>query len=758
MKTSHFAFPFVVLLLLAVFVSPVFPQPQTSSNDAHLCGTLIDPSGSSIAGVRITAQLQGTPASSSRTWTAVSSSDGSYSLALPPGRYQVRFASDSFSPKEIFVELQASESRNLPVRLDLALLSSNVLVTSQTEPIPVEQSPAPSSAITRKEIDQRQSIFMPDLLSFSPGVNFGRTGTNGATASIFLDGGNSNFTKVLVDGSPINPPGGAVDFSILTTDNIDKVEIVRGAESAIYGTDAVSGVVQLFTHRGDTTVPAFSLFSEGGSYSTARGGGQFSGVLGRFDYSGSASYFETGGQYPNSDYINRTFSGNFGYSFSDTNQIHLALRNNSGDAGTPGQIAFTPPSLYQRYNQELFSSNLRWDFITGTHWHNQLMGAESYTRQHSYNDQQSFYAIDPNAFCPQTNPTAVATAEFCDFLYDAKYKYNRASFNAQSTYLLRNFAATVGYQYEVENASIYFLQQPHARRNNQAGFLDFRYSPIARISLNAAVRIEDNGYFGTRAVPRAGATFVLHYSKGFWGDTSLRAFYGQGIKEPRFDQTYGTDPCDPGNVSLKPEASKNWSAGIDQKLAGDRIKFSAEYFSNRFYNIVSFQELPVTPACPFGVGDYFNTDLARARGANITAQARATKWLFVAGNYMYDDTRVITSPNATDPAEIPGNRLIRRPLNSGSITLTGVYKRFNAVFAGYFSGVRTDSDFLGLGYTRNPGYARFDLSASYIFYRGFSVYARATNLFDKQYQDALGYPALGRQAIAGLRYQFAGRN
>ena len=125
---------------------------------------------------------------------------------------------------------------------------------------------------------------------------------------------------------------------------------------------------------------------------------------------------------------------------------------------------------------------------------------------------------------------------------------------------------------------------------------------------------------------------------------------------------------------------------------------------------------------------------------------------------MYDDTRVITSPNATDPAEIPGNRLIRRPLNSGSITFTGVYKRFNAVFAGYFSGVRTDSDFLGLGYTRNPGYARFDLSASYVFYRGFSVYARATNLFDKQYQDALGYPALGREAIAGFRYQFAGRN
>src|SRR5208337_2887500 len=103
----------------------------------------------------------------------------------------------------------------------------------------------------------------------------------------------------------------------------------------------------------------------------------------------------------------------------------------------------------------------------------------------------------------------------------------------------------------------------------------------------------------------------------------------------------------------------------------------------------------------------------------------ATTWLFVAGNYTYDDTRVLKSPNATDPAEIAGNRLIRRPLNSGSITLTAAYRRFSAVFDGYFTGVRTDSDFLFLGYPRNPGYARFDFSTSYTFYRGLSIYARA---------------------------------
>jgi vitamin B12 transporter len=762
MKTNRSVFCLTVLLLCSVLAAATFPQAQSAN--AHLTGIVTDPSGAAIAGVRITVLLEGV--SNNRLSSTTSSSDGSFSLSIPSGRYQIHFSSDSFATRTVPVALQPSESRSLPVRMELATLSADVLVTSQPEPIPVQQSPAPSSAVTREEIDQRQSVFIPDLLIYTPGITISRTGINGGTASLFLDGGNSNFTKVLVDGSTINAPGGSVDFSLLTTDNIDKVEVVRGAESAIYGTDAVSGVVQLFTHHGDTEIPAFSVFSEGGSYSTGRGGGQLSGLLGKFDYSGAASYFETDGEYPNSDYINRTLSGNFGYSFSNSNQLHLALRNNSGDAGTPGQIEFTPPSLYSRYNQELFSSNLRWDFATGSHWHHQLMGAESYTRQHSYNTQQSFYATDPNAFCPQSSPSAVPTAEFCDYVFDSKYQYNRASVNAQTTYTLRNFAATAGYQYEVENASIYFLEQPHVRRNNQGGYLDFRYSPISRLSLDVALRAEANDYFGTRVVPRVGGNYALRYGKGFWGDTRLRAFYGEGIKEPRFDQTYGTEPCDSGNLSLKPESSKTWSAGVDQKLAGDHIKISAEYFDNRFYNIVSFtfcspgEPCPVTPpaGCPFGFGTYFNTDLARARGTNISAEARATKWLLIAGTYTHDDSLVIASPNAFDPAEVPGNRLLRRPPNSGSITFIGTYHRFNAVFAGYFTGQRTDSDFLGLGLTRNPGYARFDFSTSYTFYRGFSIYAHATNLFDKSYQDALGYPALGRDARVGLRYQFAGRN
>src|SRR5207302_1998523 len=128
-------------------------------------------------------------------------------------------------------------------------------------PTPAQQTTAPTDVISRETIDNRQAVSLPELLEFSPGIAVGRTGPFGGTASIFLNGGNSNFTKVLVDGTPINPPGSAVDFSSLTLANIDKVEIVHGAESAIYGTDAVSGVIQLFIHRSSTSIPEFTVYN-----------------------------------------------------------------------------------------------------------------------------------------------------------------------------------------------------------------------------------------------------------------------------------------------------------------------------------------------------------------------------------------------------------------------------------------------------------------------------------------------------------------
>lgn len=757
--------------LLLVFVLPAVllgigfsAQAQNNSPDAHLSGTLLDSSGAGVPNVHITARSEGDQ--NAQLWKASSSTDGTYSLSLPPGRYHLSFERSPFVARAFDVDLHANQQRQLALHLELEPLNANVIVTAQAEPTLVDQTTAPVSVITRQEIDERQSVGLADALTFAPGIAIGRTGPEGGTASVFLNGGNSNFTKVLIDGAPINPPGGALDFSSVTLDNIDKAEIVRGAESAIYGTDAVSGVIQLFTHRGSTRTPEFSIYGEGGSFASGRSGGQLSGLLGAFDYSVAGSYFGTAGQGQDDDFLNRTLSGNFGYSFSDTNEVRLTLRNNDSIAGIPGQTLFEPPNLDQRYTQHLFSSSARWNFTTGKHWRHQISGAESYTWQANNNPVQSFFATDPNAFCPQSNPAAVPTAEFCDFTGNSHFQYNRANVTAQTSYLISNFGVTAGYEYEVENAFLTSINVPHARRNNQAGFLDFRYRPHPRASLNFGGRAEANSNFGTRAVPRAGASLVLLYGKGVRGDTLFRVFYGEGIKEPRFDQIFGDNFGDFGNPSLKPEASKTWTSGLEQKLFGDRVRMTAEYFSSRFYDIVSFAFCSSTnnfcdltfPVVPGGFGYFFNTDIARARGLNFTGETRFTRWLNLAGNYTYDDSRVIKASNAFDPTELPGNRLIRRPANSGSLTLNAAFRRLNVTLGGYFTGVRTDSDFLGLGLKQNPGYARFDLSGSYRLGHGVTLYARATNLFDKQYQDALGYPALGRDMRAGLRYTFRGRN
>ena len=532
--------------------------------------------------------------------------------------------------------------------------------------------------------------------------------------------------------------------------------------------NAVSGVIQLFTHRGSTRTPCIGLFAEGGNFGSGRGGADVSGLVGRFDYSAAGSYFSTDGPDVGNRFVNRTASGNFGYSFTDTNQLRLAIRNNGSNAGTPGQTVFTPPNSDAHTDYENFSANARWDFAEGKHWHYQLSGSEAYNRRISDNPTQSFFIAGLNSPCPQdpTSPNSVPTTQFCDFPGNSGAKQNRANVAAQASYLLPNFAATGGYQYEVENAFLSTIQVDHARRNNQGGFLDFRYSPHPRMTLSFGGRAEANGSFGTRVVPRVGASVALLQGRDFWGETRLRLYYGEGIKEPGFEQTIGFDICDPGNPTLKPESSKSWSAGIQQKVAGEHVNVSVDYFSNRFYDLVSFTSCSVFAPCnvpiPVGCsspfwGSFFNTDKARARGVNVSAEAKLAKWLKVIGNYTYDDTRVIEADNAFDPTQMAGNRLLRRPLHSGSLTLFYAYRSFAATFAGYVTGGRTDSDFLFLGLTRNPGYARFDFSTSYNFGRGVSAYVRAQNLFDKEYQDTLGYPSLGREVRVGMNYRFGGK-
>jgi len=730
MKTSllHAAF-----LLFAVSVIGFSTQAQSDSPDAQLSGRLTDLSGYGVGNVKITAQLENNP--NARIWSAVSSADGTFLLVIPAGPCRAHFQHPSFVPRDVVLVLAPGEHRTLDLRLEIERVSENVVVTANALPLDLDHTPAPVDLIGRQEIEQRQAVSLPDLLATQTGVSLARTGTIGGFTTLFVDGGNSSFTKVLIDGTPVNLPGGDLIYTNLTLDNVDKVELVHGAESALYGTDAMSGVIQIVSHQGSTRIPEVNLFAEGGGFSSARGGAQVSGLLHKFDYSAAGSYLHTDGQGVNDAFLNRSFAGNLGYSFSDSNQLRLTVRSNVSFAGTPGQTllaAFFPPDPTAFDDEHQLSSNLSWTFKTGSHWVHRISGMEA-------------RFVDTNAFP--------------DFNFSETAQFNRAGFLEQSTYSFRQGAVSAGYQYEVENADPNNNSGLHARRNNQAGFLDARWQPLSRLTLSAGARAEANTNFGTRVVPRVGAIYALRYSQGLLADTRARISYGQGIEEPTIFESFDSDPCNPGNLNLRPERSRTVNVGLDQYFSANRFRISATFFANEFRDLIDQQQGPSNSMC-FGGQEklFFNIDAARARGLNWSGEAHLNRWLVLKGNYSYDDTRVLKTVAAAPTVEQPGNHLLRRPVNSGNLWLNATFRRVNFNLAGYFTGVRTDSDFDGLGFTRNPGYARFDVATSYAFGKGFSFYGRVTNLLDKQYQEAIGFPALGRDFRLGMNYRFSGRN
>ena len=355
---------------------------------------------------------------------------------------------------------------------------------------------------------------------------------------------------MLVDGTPVNQPGGSVDFSNLTLANVDKIEIVHGASSALYGSDAMDGVIQIFTHRGVTQTPQLTIEGDGGTFGTGHGAGQLSGLLGKFDYSAAVDYFSTNGQGRDDYFRDVTSSGNFGWTFSDTDSLRLSLRNNSSDAGQPGQTLLPGEANFgQSSDLHDFAANLAWNFSTGEHWQHSLSAFES-----------RFQLVE-------------VSPPFGTF----SSQYNRAGAQEQSSYLFKNGSFTAGYENEVENG-------PSAGRHNQAGYVEVHYPILGkRLTAIAGVRVEANGFFGTRTVPRIGAAYALRTGQsGLWGATRLRASYGQGIKEPDILPL----TCGP---QLKPEQSTTVDAGIDQYFAVRPVAFLRSPTShNEFRDIISF--------------------------------------------------------------------------------------------------------------------------------------------------------------------------
>ena len=480
--------------------------------------------------------------------SATSGADGRFVLALSPGRYRVVVMASSFTRVEQEFSLAAGETREWNVRLVLERLSANVVVSATAEPTPATSATFPVDTITREDIAERQALWLAPLIASEPGAALSKLGPGGGVASFFLDGGDSDFTKFLVDGVPMNSPAGPSSLRISISRAWTKLRSSMARRARCLARMPSAAWCRCCHIAGRLRRRKLVLEGDGGTFESGRGSAQLSGLAGKFDYSATAGYFATSGQGPNDYMRDLGLAGNVGYKFSDTNLLRLTVRDSTFEAGVPGQELLLPPSLVDHDNLHTFTTGLTWDFQPGEHWHNHLIGWDTRI-------DQGFFNSFGNAF----------------------NLFNRAGFDEQSSYLFPRGGVTLGYTYEVENGS----EAGRIRGGTiRPGTSKRVISSGSRVTVTAGARAEANASFGTRVVPRAGVAYALRFGHDFWGATRLRASYGEGIKEPDFFDSFSRT-LRSGESEFAPERSKTFNAGADQVLGCGSLADFGGFLSQR---------------------------------------------------------------------------------------------------------------------------------------------------------------------------------
>ncbi|HYL16061.1 MAG TPA: TonB-dependent receptor [Terriglobales bacterium] len=674
---------------------------------------------------------------------------------------RIRILAPGFAPQELALPRAQAE---LTVNLHLATTSETVVVTATRTPAPEEETGTSVSILDYGQLTLMKPVSAGEALRFLPGAVVDTAGQRGGLASLFVRGGDSRYNKVIVDGVTVNDPGGTFDFGVVPLQEAERLEFLRGAQSTLYGSDAMTSVVEVWTRSGSTPLPELHLGADGGNFGTADGYAALAGAHGPFDYNLFGNQFNTNGEGVNNQYSNSSEGANLGWAFNDRTSLRFRVRHLNSGTGVSGEWNFNgqallPPDIDQRAHQNnlLASTEL---LISGpSQWQHRFTGFEYNTRRLNLDNT-------PDRGCDPIN------FNFLDCYFLNTAHSNRAGLSYQADYTSRAWAQTTfGYNLEDENGNFdsAFLtldasgnpvigqQFTHGLRLNHDFF---GQQKIARgpLSLIAGLRYAHNPSFGNRVVPRIAATLQALRGNDRFSGTRLRFSYATGIKEPRFEESFGISgifPTNP-NPNLRAEENRSFEGGIEQNLAGGRYSLSAVYFRNLFRDQIEFESTPST-----FIGQYININRSLAHGAEINLEARPTRRLDVRTGYTYTSTRIEEAPLCTqqtfcDPMFFAGQPLLRRPKHSGSLLLNYLGNRWGGNLGASFVGRRPDSDFLGFGINHAAGYARVDLGGWYALTSRISAYINMENALNRRYEEVVGYPALGANFRAGMRFRIGG--
>ncbi|HTW31752.1 MAG TPA: TonB-dependent receptor [Candidatus Sulfotelmatobacter sp.] len=738
---------FLFSLLLAV-----------SAFAADLTVKVVDPHSAVVSGAQVTLTH---PNDSKVLATQTTSAEGVVTLHVQEsGAYQIKVLAPGFAAENV----EVSKQTEVTIRLHLATASETVVVSATRTPVPGEAAGADVDTLNQQQLATMQPIASDDAIRFLPGAVVNTAGQRGGLSSLFVRGGESNYNKVIVDGVTVNEPGGTFDFGTLSLAQGDRMEFVRGAQSTLYGSDAMTSVVQVWTRTGSTPIPEIRFGADGGNFGSAHGFASVAGARDRLDYNLFGDQFNSNGFGSNDTYSDSLEGANVGAKLNDEASLRVRLRHSNSHTGLPGEWNFNGyvplvpangpsaplvplqpnPDDWSQLNSLLGSVELAVAAPNG--WQHHFTAFDYLYRYYDLNPG------DPLRVDPYGDPI--------DYPSNEVDHINRGGFEYQGDYSERSWEhTTFGYRLENENGFVGDLDygaQNHGQRLNQDTYLQQMLN-LGRLNVIAGGRFVHDSAFGNTGVPRVALTYQILRGNEKLSGTRLRFSYSTGFKEPRLEESFnglpGPDPYNIPNPGLKPERVRAFEAGFQQDFLAHKFEFTGTYFNNLFHDQINYVTMNTPPNFP---GQYVNVNQAFAQGAEAVLRAKLSSHLLLNSAYTYTSSEYLDNPAPYDAVYNPGQPLLRRPKHSATTMLSYLGNRWAANLSGSYVGTRADSDFDNFNINHAAGYVRVDLGGSYNVNSHVATYLDISNALDRRYNEVVGYPALPINFRAGLRFQFGG--
>ena len=719
---------------------------------ASLSGRVVDPDGRPVANAEVI--VSGSTAAPIRLRT---NDDGRFTFErLDAGRYSLIATAPGLVSETTAVDVSSTPA-TIEITMKISAISETLVVSAAQIDQPLSRTPDSVNVIDGREIAAKQQFTLAAALRSVPGLTIQQNGGPGTVTSLFTRGGESDFTLVLIDGVRANAFGGGLDLSQVPLEDVDRIEVVRGPQSALYGSDAIGGVVQVITRGGGA--PSARVQVETGSRDMRRGSAATSGEINGVRWQSGVNYFDDAGftgQAANGQTVGNDYAkelqgaGSIGWRHASSGaDLQGSFLHVDTDRGSPGPYGSDPAHRFG--GVDTVSKTLTTRNSGGVRWLQPWFGASSRVRQRIEFDAAD-YDLDFHS-------------RFGLNVGNSSRKHARVQTDVAASNAL-GFSG--GFEWLGESGGSTFITagpraEPMAIERSVLGiFGEGRWNATNRATITAGVRGErisrdalpgDPIAFQPRPDfpdstvasinPKIAASFAVVEG------TRIRGAFGTGIRPPDAFEIAFTD-----NPGLKPERSKSGEFGVTQTAAEGSVQIDATAFFNNYTDLI------ISVGRTFSGVSRWRTDNisnARARGAELSAAWRVNTQLDVRGNYTFLDAGILAvdgSSIAQSPYSV-GDRLLRRPRHSGSIDAAWTRNRAAAFAQIQVRGETLDAE-PAFGPTgglfENPGYTIVNIGGSFQPVKAVAIFARALNLFDRAYEEVLGYPAPRRTAYVGARF------